>query len=93
MKPTFRGILLASFGLLLTAIPVLAHHTIAAEFDTRDTVTLAGRIHEDRLDQPSHLFLHGREGRQRQREKLEPGNLSDGLLSSRRHHPRFVQAW
>jgi hypothetical protein len=40
MKHTFHGILLASLALLLTAIPALAHHTIAAEFDTRDTVTL-----------------------------------------------------
>ena len=42
MKQTFHGILLAGFALLLTAIPALAHHTIAAEFDTRDTVTLQG---------------------------------------------------
>ncbi len=42
MKRSFRGALFASFGLLLMAIPVLAHHTIAAEFDTRDTVTLQG---------------------------------------------------
>jgi len=42
MKRTFLGILLGSFALLLTEIPALAHHTIAAEFDTRDTVTLTG---------------------------------------------------
>ena len=42
MKCTFQGVLLGSFALLLTTIPALAHHTIAAEFDTRATVTLAG---------------------------------------------------
>jgi len=42
MKLTFHGAILAGFGLLLTAIPVLAHHTIAAELDTRGTVTLQG---------------------------------------------------
>jgi hypothetical protein len=42
MKHTFPRVLAGSFGLLLTAIPALAHHTIAAEFDTRDTVTRTG---------------------------------------------------
>jgi hypothetical protein len=42
MRRTFQGVLLGGFALLLTAIPALAHHTIAAEFDTRDTVTLTG---------------------------------------------------
>jgi len=44
MKRTFQRVLAGSFGLLLTAIPALAHHTIAAEFDTRETVTLTGAI-------------------------------------------------
>src|SRR5260370_38981743 len=42
MRHTFYGVLLGGFALLLTTIPVLAHHSIAAEFDTRDTVTLTG---------------------------------------------------
>jgi hypothetical protein len=42
MRYRFERILLAGAVLLLTAIPALAHHTIAAEFDTRDTVTLQG---------------------------------------------------
>ncbi len=42
MERTFRGVLVGSFALLLTAIPGVAHHTIAAEFDTRETVTLTG---------------------------------------------------
>ena len=42
MKLIFQGVLLGSFALLWATIPALAHHTIAAEFDTRDTVTLTG---------------------------------------------------
>jgi hypothetical protein len=42
MRHTFREILLAGLALVLVAVPVFAHHTIAAEFDTRDTVTLQG---------------------------------------------------
>ncbi len=42
MNRTFQRVLLGGFALLLTTIPALAHHTIAAEFDTRDTVTLTG---------------------------------------------------
>ena len=42
MKRASQRVMLGSFAFLLTAIPALAHHTIAAEFDTRDTVTLTG---------------------------------------------------
>ena len=33
MKLKFHVALLAGFSLLLSAIPAMAHHTIAAEFD------------------------------------------------------------
>ena len=46
---TFHAVLLSRFALLLMAIPALAHHTIAAEFDTRDTVTLQGVFTKNRL--------------------------------------------
>ena len=42
MRRTFQGVLLGGLAWLSTAIPARAHHTIAAEFDTRDTVTLTG---------------------------------------------------
>jgi Family of unknown function (DUF6152) len=42
MKSAFYGVLLSSFALLWTSMPALAHHTVAAEFDTRDTVKLQG---------------------------------------------------
>jgi hypothetical protein len=42
MKRILPGALLAGFALVYAATPALAHHTIAAEFDTRETVTLTG---------------------------------------------------
>jgi hypothetical protein len=42
MTHGFRVALLGGLGFVLTALPVLAHHTIAAEFDTRQTVTVTG---------------------------------------------------
>jgi hypothetical protein len=57
MKCTFLGILLGSFALLLTEIPALAHHTIAAEFDTRETVTLTGTFtHIDWINPHIYFF-------------------------------------
>jgi hypothetical protein len=42
MRRTLYGVLVGSFALLVAATPAVAHHTIAAEFDTRETVTLTG---------------------------------------------------
>ena len=57
MKRTFHGVLLGSFALLLAAIPALAHHTIAAEFDTRDTVTLKGTLTNIEWINP-HIYFY-----------------------------------
>jgi hypothetical protein len=57
MKHTFRGFLVGSFALLLSAIPALAHHTIAAEFDTRDTVTLKGVLTNIEWINP-HIYFY-----------------------------------
>jgi Family of unknown function (DUF6152) len=58
MNRTFRGVLLSSMALLLAAIPALAHHTIAAEFDTRDTVTLTGVFtHIDWINPHIYFFI------------------------------------
>lgn len=37
-----RGVALALFGILLAAFPVLAHHSVQAEFDSNRTVTVTG---------------------------------------------------
>ena len=57
MKRVFHEVLLSGLALLLSAIPVLAHHTIAAEFDTRDTVTLTGVFTKIEWINP-HIYFH-----------------------------------
>ena len=41
---TTLGILTATVGLLISATPVLAHHSFAAEFDDKQPVTLKGTV-------------------------------------------------
>jgi uncharacterized protein DUF6152 len=43
MKAKF-GVIVAGFGLLVSATPVLAHHSFAAEFDDKKPVTLKGTV-------------------------------------------------
>lgn len=57
MRKVLYGALLSGFSLLLTAIPTLAHHTIAAEFDTRDTVTLKGTLTNIEWINP-HIYFY-----------------------------------
>src|SRR5215467_2007371 len=43
MRATF-GVLTAGLGLLVSAVPALAHHSFAAEFDNQKPVTLKGEV-------------------------------------------------
>jgi hypothetical protein len=38
------GVLVGAFGLLAAALPALAHHSFAAEFDAKKSVTLQGVV-------------------------------------------------
>ena len=38
------GVLVAAAGLLVSAVPVLAHHSFAAEYDANKPVTLKGTV-------------------------------------------------
>jgi hypothetical protein len=49
--------LLASVGLGLSAVPVLAHHAFAAEFDVKDPITLEGTLVQLELINP-HSWIH-----------------------------------
>ena len=51
-------IVMASLGVLLTtALPLLAHHSFAAEFDASQTVTLEGKVVKLEMVNP-HSWLH-----------------------------------
>jgi uncharacterized protein DUF6152 len=57
MQRIGSGALMGSVALLLAAIPALAHHTIAAEFDTRDTVALTGPFTKIEWINP-HIYFY-----------------------------------
>ena len=48
------------FGLVLGALPLLAHHSFAAEYDDTKPVKFAGRSNEGGMDESAHLVLRRR---------------------------------
>src|SRR5713226_6273131 len=44
MKANFLSVSLAAGGLLLAALPVLAHHSFAAEYDSTKPISLTGSV-------------------------------------------------
>jgi len=62
MKRILEAVVLAGFALLLTPFAALAHHTIAAEFDTRSTVTLTGVLtHIDWINPHIYFFMDAKD--------------------------------
>jgi hypothetical protein len=52
------AVLSAGVGLLLAALPVLAHHSFAAEFDVSKPITLKGKfVRMDWVNPHSHILL------------------------------------
>ena len=52
------AVLSAGAGLLLAALPVLAHHSFAAEFDVSKPITLKGKfVRMDWVNPHSHILL------------------------------------
>jgi hypothetical protein len=52
------AVLSAAVGLLLAALPVLAHHSFAAEFDVSKPITLKGKfVRMDWVNPHSHILL------------------------------------
>jgi Family of unknown function (DUF6152) len=56
MKAKF-SILAAGAGLFLAALPVLAHHSFAAEYDADKPITLKGKVTKVELINP-HSWIH-----------------------------------
>ena len=54
---TKLAVLLAGAGLLLTAVPVAAHHAFAAEFDAAKPIKVRGTVVKWELTNP-HSWIH-----------------------------------
>jgi len=54
---TKLAVVVAGFGLLLSAVPVWAHHSFAAEFDAKKPVNLRGKITKMEWINP-HAWIH-----------------------------------
>jgi hypothetical protein len=60
------GVMVAIAGVLLAAVPVLAHHSFAAEFDISKPIKLRGTVTEWELTNPHswiHLDVKGADGK------------------------------
>ena len=51
------GVLFAGFGLAISALPVMAHHSFAAEFDANKRVTLTGTVTKVEWLNP-HIWIY-----------------------------------
>jgi hypothetical protein len=56
-------LLLVGIGLLAAAAPVLAHHALAAVYDTKQSIMLKGTVTKITWDNPHvHLYLQAMDG-------------------------------
>jgi hypothetical protein len=53
-----KTMLVAGIGLLLAAVPILAHHSLAAQYDTHHSIEVKGTVTKVTWENPHvHLFL------------------------------------
>ena len=57
MRLRFLGVFVAGFLLLIAALPVWAHHSFAAEYDSNQLVTLKGVITKVEWTNP-HMYFY-----------------------------------
>ena len=78
-----RGYLM--LGFLALAVPVLAHHSFAAEYRRHQDHLRLGHPGESRMGESAHPFLCEREGQRRQGDVVELRGLSDHPRRKERH--------
>jgi hypothetical protein len=57
MRQIVLGLMLVSIGILAVAMPLMAHHSFAAEFDSKKQVTLTGTITKVEWTNP-HVWFY-----------------------------------
>jgi hypothetical protein len=55
--PNRNTLLVACLGLIVTALPALAHHSFASEYDSKSLVTLTGTITKVEWTNP-HIYFY-----------------------------------
>ena len=71
-------------GIMLTAIPLAAHHAFAAEFDDKQPVTLSGKVVKFEFMNPHswiHMDIQNGQG-QTVRWRVETGSTNALLIST-----------
>jgi len=56
MRSKRKALLVAAFGLLLAAVPALAHHSVTAEFDPKKSFTVTGTLKKLDWTNP-HIYV------------------------------------
>jgi hypothetical protein len=57
MKRSLIGLFLLGAGLLVAAMPLVAHHSVSAEFDTTKTISFTGTVKKVDWMNP-HIYTH-----------------------------------
>ena len=91
--PVRNNLLVACLGLILSALPVLAHHSFAAEYDSKDLVTLTGVITKVEWTNPHIYFYIDVKDASGSVVELGRGRLSSQYSKANWLHERRLESW